>query len=94
VFALGDESGVYPSDPCQHEKLVRDVRQGIVRRGALSLGLKNAAPTPDMGSTDRHGKPFARLPRPSDADRFLGWPNDGVADLLTFPGSPNLSPRP
>jgi 6-phosphogluconolactonase len=85
--ALADERWVDPSDPASNEKLVRDVLLNGPAAKARFLGLKNAAPTPDMGAVSAW-ETFARVPRPFDAV-VLGMGDDGHTASL-FPGSPNL----
>jgi 6-phosphogluconolactonase len=85
--ALADERWIDPSDPASNEKLVRDVLLKEAAAKARFLGLKNAAPTPDMGAVSAW-ETFARVPRPFDAV-VLGMGDDGHTASL-FPGSPNL----
>jgi 6-phosphogluconolactonase len=85
--ALADERWVDPSDPGSNEKLVRDVLLKEAAAAARFLGLKNGAPTPDMGAVSAW-ETFARVPRPFDAV-VLGMGDDGHTASL-FPGSPNL----
>jgi 6-phosphogluconolactonase len=85
--ALADERWVDPSDPGSNEKLVRDVLLQGPAAAARFQGLKNAAPTPDMGAVSAW-ETFARVPRPFDAV-VLGMGDDGHTASL-FPGSPNL----
>jgi 6-phosphogluconolactonase len=85
--ALADERWVDPSDPASNEKLVRDVLLKGPAAAARFLGLKNGAPTPDMGAVSAW-ETFARVPRPFDAV-VLGMGDDGHTASL-FPGSPNL----
>jgi 6-phosphogluconolactonase len=85
--ALADERWVEPSDPGSNEKLVRDVLLTEAAAAARFLGLKNSAPTPDMGAVSAW-ETFARVPRPFDAV-VLGMGDDGHTASL-FPGSPNL----
>jgi 6-phosphogluconolactonase len=85
--ALADERWVDPTDPSSNERLVRDV---LLRDGAAAarfLGLKNAAPSPDLGAVSAW-ETFARVPRPFDMT-VLGMGDDGHTASL-FPGSPNL----
>ena len=85
--ALADERWVDPSDPASNEKLVRDVLLKGPAAAARFLGLKNGAPTPDMGAVSAW-ETFARVPRPFDTV-VLGMGDDGHTASL-FPGSPNL----
>ena len=85
--ALADERWVEASDPQSNEKLVRDsLLQGPAAK-ARFIGLKNAAPSPDMGAVAAW-ETFARVPRPFDRV-ILGMGDDGHTASL-FPGSPNL----
>jgi 6-phosphogluconolactonase len=86
--ALVDERWVDPSDPDSNEKLVRDVLLKEAAAAARFIGLKNAAPTPDLGAVSAW-ETFARVPRPFDAI-VLGMGDDGHTASL-FPRSPNLS---
>jgi 6-phosphogluconolactonase len=86
-IALADERWVGPSEPGSNEKLVRDVLLKGPAAAARFLGLKNGAPTPDMGAVSAW-ETFARVPRPFDA-LVLGMGDDGHTASL-FPGSPNL----
>jgi len=85
--ALADERWVDPDDAESNEHLVR----GRLLRGPAAAarfhGLKNGAPTPDMGAVSAW-ETFARVPRPFDAV-LLGMGDDGHTASL-FPGSPNL----
>jgi 6-phosphogluconolactonase len=86
-IALADERWVDPQDPASNEHLVRDV---LLKEGAAAArfqGLKNGAPTPDLGAVSAW-ETFARVPRPFDAV-ILGMGDDGHTASL-FPGSPNL----
>jgi 6-phosphogluconolactonase len=86
-IALADERWVDPGDAESNEKLVRE---HLLRGPAASArfhGLKNGAPTPDMGAVSAW-ETFARVPRPFDAV-VLGMGDDGHTASL-FPGSPNL----
>jgi 6-phosphogluconolactonase len=85
--ALADERWVEPSDPGSNEKLVRDVLLKDKAAAARFAGLKNAAPSPDLGAVSAW-ETFARVPRPFDVT-LLGMGDDGHTASL-FPGSPNL----
>jgi 6-phosphogluconolactonase len=86
--ALADERWVDPTDDGSNEKLVRDVLLKGPAAAARFQGLKNGAPTPDMGAVSAW-ETFARVPRPFDGV-VLGMGDDGHTASL-FPGSPNLA---
>lgn len=86
-IALADERWVDPQDPASNERLVRDNLLKDRAASARFLGLKNAAPTPDLGAVSAW-ETFARVPRPFDAV-VLGMGDDGHTASL-IPGSPNL----
>ena len=87
-IALADERWVDPSDEQSNERLVRNVLLKDRARAARFLGLKNGAPSPDLGAVSAW-ETFARVPRPFDAV-LLGMGDDGHTASL-FPGSPNLA---
>jgi len=86
-IALADERWVDPGSADSNEHLVRSVLLREKAGGARFIGLKNAAPTPDIGAVSAW-ETFARVPRPFDTV-ILGMGDDGHTASL-FPGSPNL----
>jgi 6-phosphogluconolactonase len=86
-IALADERWVDPADAGSNERLVRDVLLKEQAAAARFHGLKNGAPTPDLGAVSAW-ETFARVPRPFDAV-VLGMGDDGHTASL-FPRSPNL----
>jgi 6-phosphogluconolactonase len=86
-IALADERWVDPTDPASNEKLIREELLRDRAAAARFSGLKNGAPTPDLGAVSAW-ETFARVPRPFDAV-VLGMGDDGHTASL-FPASPNL----
>ncbi len=59
--ALADERWIDPADEASNEKLVRDVLLKDRAAAARFIGLKNAAPSPDLGAVSAW-ETFARVP--------------------------------
>jgi 6-phosphogluconolactonase len=64
-IALADERWVDPADPDSNGRLVREHLLKDAAAGARFSGLKNGAPTPDLGAVSAW-ETFARVPRPLD----------------------------
>jgi 6-phosphogluconolactonase len=86
-IALIDERWVEPTDPGSNERFVREALLRDRAATARFFGLKNPAPSPDLGAQAAWNT-LAHIPRPADIT-VLGMGDDGHMASL-FPGSPNL----